>query len=216
MSENYYLLDDMEKYFPDFNRDEYKDKSIEELINICRPYYKEHLPVDVTTWFHVNEPDEKLIYRHGCGKQIVFIRDTIYRGLFFYKEHPEAEDIEVRFNEESCNRYDSFQPMVISTHVSKSVTLPVMEIELKSVGVKLVFRDNFHDWNISIESENDIECDFMGTFTDDDSHYRYCQGFPIEHIHGMYKNNHKKFTICIHTDYQLFTFMWLLRNHLYH
>ena len=27
MSDNYYLLDDMEKYFPNFNRDEYKDKS---------------------------------------------------------------------------------------------------------------------------------------------------------------------------------------------
>ena len=88
--ENYYLLDDMEKYFPNFNREEYEDKSAEELISICRPYYREHLPVDVTTWIRVNKPDEKLIYKDGCGRQICFIRDTICRNLFFYKEYPEV------------------------------------------------------------------------------------------------------------------------------
>ena len=105
--------------------------------------------------------------------------------------------------------------MVISTHRSKSVLLPVMEINLKSVGVKLVFRDNFYNWNVTVESEKDIECDFRGTFTDESYHYCFCEGFPSDRIYGMYKDNHKKFTCCINSDYELFTFMWLLREYLY-
>lgn len=209
---NYYLLDDMEKYFPNFNRNEYEYKSEEELIDICREYYKEHLPVDATTWIRVNIPDDKLIYKEGCGKQIRFIRDIIYRNLFFSKEYPKAE--KDSFDDEQ-EKYNSFQPMVISTHRSKSVILPVMEIDLKSVGVKIILRNNFYNWNITVESEKDIECDFKGTFTDERYHYCFCEGFPKEKIHGIYKDNHKKFTCCIVSDYELFTFMWLLREYLY-
>lgn len=212
MSENYYLLDDMEKYFPDFKREEYEDKTIEELISICKPFYLEHLPVDVTTWYRVNEPDEKLLYKKGCGRQVVLIRDTIYRNLFFDKEYPYLND---SFNEESMKIYEDFQPLVISTHRSKSVILPVMEMKLKRVGVNLVLRDNFYNWNVSVESENDIECDFKNIFTDDRYGYCYCEGFPKERIYGMYKDNHKNFTCCIGDDYKLFTFMWLLKEYLY-
>lgn len=211
--ENYYLLDDMEKYFPNFNREEYESKSAEELISICRPYYREHLPIDVTTWIRVNKPDEKLIYKEGCGRQVCFIRDTIYRRLFFEIEFPSAKDNP--YSDESSKAYEDFQPFVISTHCSKSVILPVMEIDLKSVGVKLVFRNNFYNWNVTVESEKDIECDFKETFTDESYHYCFCEGFPGGRRHGMYKDNHKKFTCCIYNDYELFTFMWLLREYLY-
>lgn len=172
------------------------------MISICRPYYKEHLPVDVTTWIRVNEPDEKLIYKKGCGKQVCFIRDTICRGLFFDNEFPNLKDDP--YSDESSKAYEDFQPMVISTHRSKSVLLPVMEINLKSVGVKFVFRDNFYNCNVTVESENDIDCDFKETFTDENYHYCYCEGIPKDRIHGMYKDNHKKFTCCINNDYELF------------
>lgn len=211
--ENYYILNDMEKYFPNFNKEEYENKSVEELINICRSYYREHLPIDVTTWIRVNKPDEKLLYKKGCGRQVCFIRDTICRNLLFYEEYPEAK--EDRLNDETYRKSEEFQPKVISTHCSKSVTLPVMEIDLKSVSVKLVFRDNFYNWNVTVESEKDIDCDFKGTFTDGNYNYCFCEGFPSERIHGMYKDNHKKFTCCINSDYELFTFMWLLREYLY-
>lgn len=208
-----YLLDDMEKYFPNFKREEYENKTIKELITICRSYYREHLPVDITTWIHVNEPDEKLLYKDGCIKQVCFIRDNICRNLFLFKEYPKAQ--EDNLEDEIYKKSKMFQPMVISTHRSKSVLLPVMEIDLESVGVKLVFRNNFYDWNVTIESQKDIDCDFKGTFIDEDYHYCYCEGFPKDRIHGMYKDNHKKFTFCINSDYELFTFMWLLRDYLY-
>ena len=209
---NHYLLDDMEKYFNDFKREDYESKSEEELIRICRPYYREHLPVDVTAWLRVNEPDEKLLYKKGCVDQVVFIRDKILRNLFFYKEYPETKN---NFDDDACNKCDMFQPLVISEHRSKSVLLPVMEINLKSVGVHIVFIDNFYNWHVTIESENDIDCDFKGTFTDESYHYCFCEGFPKDRIYGMYKDNHKKFTCCINNDYELFTFMWLLREYLY-
>ena len=211
MSEYYYILDDMEKYFPNFNREEYEDKTYEELCAICRPYY-ETIPVDVNAWWNVNEPDEKLIYKDGLGRQIVFIRDEIYSKLFFDKEYPELKG---KYNKETMKAYNAFKPMAISTHMSKSVLLPVMELDLKSVGVKIVLRYNFYNWNVSIESENDIGCDFKDVFSDDNYNYCYCEGFPADRKYGMYKDNHKKFTICIDDDYKLFTFMWLLADYLY-
>lgn len=211
MSEYYYILDDMEKYFPNFNRDEYEDKTYEELCDICRPHYKT-IPVDVMAWIRVNNPDEKLLYKGSLSRQIRLVRDSIYAPIFFNKEHPELVGID---NDQSYKIYNNFQPMVISTHISKSVLLPVMELDLKSVGVKIVLRDNMYNWNVSVESEKDIDCDFKDVFSDYDYHYCYCEGFPKDRIYGMYQNNHKKFTICINDDYRLFTFMWLLADYLY-
>lgn len=211
--ETSYILDHMGKYFPNFNREEYEDKTVEELESICRPHYRENLPVDLQAWFSVNIPEDKMLYKHQATKQIVFIRDTI-QHLFFYKEYPQFRPIDV-FHDDCKKAKDEFIPMVISTHRSKSIELPVVEINLKSVGVKIVLRDNFYDWNVSIESENDIECDFMDTFKDEKYHMCYCQGFPKDRIYGMYKDDHKKFTCYIDNDYTLFTFMWILRDYLY-
>ena len=101
------------------------------------------MPVDVTTWIRVNTPDDKLICKDGQGKQVVFIRDTIVRHMFYEGEW-------------DSKRYDEFQPKVISTHMSKSVLLPVMEIYLKEYGILLTLRNNFYNWNISVESEHEV------------------------------------------------------------
>lgn len=202
-NDNYYLLDDMEKYCPNFKRDKYEDKSKETLIPIFREYYASHLPVDVTTWIRVNEPSKDLIYKEGSGKQIVFLRDVITRGLFYSCENGNYDH----------EKYDSFQPKVISTHTSKSVTLPVMKICLPSVGVEMIFRNNFYDWNVSIKSEKFLDFDHKGLINDDrDCFY---QGFPDEWKFGNYNDNHKQFTICIGSDYDLYAFMFLLKDYLY-
>ena len=220
MSEYYYILDDMEKYFPNFNREEYEDKTYEELCAICRPHYATN-PVDVMAWYKVNESDDKLAYKKYALEQILFIRNEIC-AIFTDKEydvnHPEIKDMDFKTKLDHHVKYrKEHEPMVlaVSTHMSKSVLLPVMEINLKSVGVKILLRNNFYDWNISIESEKDIDCDFKDIFTDDDYKHCFCQGFPEERIYGKYEENHKKFTICIGYDYKLYTFMWLLADYLY-
>jgi len=143
MGENYYLLDDMEKYQEGFNWKAYEHLSIKETLPIFKDFYDKHLPVDVTTWIRVNTPDDKLICKDGQGKQVVFIRDTIVRHMFYEGEW-------------DSKRYDEFQPKVISTHMSKSVLLPVMEIYLKEYGILLTLRNNFYNWNISVESEHEV------------------------------------------------------------
>lgn len=200
MAENYYLLDDMEKYFSDFKREEYEHLSINELKIMGREYYKEHLPIDATTWIRVNEPDEKLIYKDGQCKQVCMVRDNIMYGIFYEGKYERQ-------------KYDKFQPLVIGTHFSKSVLLPVMMMNLGEYGVKIILRNNFYDWNMSVVSDKELNFDFMDTFSDEGT-YCCCQGFPEKYIFGKYEENKKNFTVCVNDDYRLYTFMWLLKRYL--
>lgn len=199
MSDNYYLLDDMEKYQEGFNRKAYEHLTIKETIPIFKDYYDKHLPIDVTTWIRVNTPSDNLIYKDGQGNQIVFIRDTIIRNMFYKGEY-------------DSKKYDECQPKVISTHRSKSVLLPVMEIDLLEYGIRLTFRNNFYNWNVSVESEQEVVFDHKGIINDESYHYCFCEGFPNDKIFGKYEDNKKKFTICIDDDYNLYIFMFLLKD----
>ena len=199
---HYAILGDMKKYIKDFNSDDYDmsytgdtDPSV---IKYVRNYYASHLPVDVTAWIRVNKPDENLIYKDGLGKQVCFVRDILCNLLF--SNYNEKEDNPV---------------MVISTHMSKSVLLPVFQITIPKHGLEIILRYNFYNWKVSIASKQPIECDFMGLF---DTKQRipaiYCEGFPDGKVYGCYAENQSKFTFEIDTDYNLYTFMFLLSKHL--
>lgn len=204
---DYCIYDDLEKYCPEFEKDKFKKMPDEEVIEFARNYYKNHLPVNITAWLRVNEPDERLIYKKCFSQQIRFIRDNISCDLFYGVENVDVAD----YYDQA--RYEAFQPVVIGTHMSKSVLLPVMEITLKTVGVKMILRDNFYDWCVSIESDNDINCDFKGLITDRQGFY---EGFPKNKIYPPYtKDNKKRFSFCIGSDYDLYVLMFLLRDYLY-
>ena len=198
---HYALLEDMQKYIPNFNPSYYEsvgDKTDLPVIEFLRNHYNTHLPVDVTAWIRVNEPDENLIYKDGLGKQLCFVRDTLCQ-IFFpdYKER------------------DKNLPMVISTHRSKSVLLPVYQIKLKKYGIEIILRYNFYDWKVSIASKTPIECDFMGLFDEGQKIPSiYCEGFPENKVYGSYSENKSRFTVEIRNDYKLYTFMFLLKKYL--
>lgn len=205
--ENYSILEDLGKYYPKFNRSEFEKMDDAFVMSLARNYYKNHLPVDVTAWYRVNHPDEKLIFKDGLSKQICFIRDDISCGLFYGLENA---DINGEFD---SKRYEALQPVVIGTHRSKSVLLPVMELTLKSVGIKMVFRNNFYDWCVSVESDYDINCDFKGLITDCEGFF---EGFPPSRVYPPYsKKNKKRFSFCIGNNYDLYTLMFLLKDYLY-
>ena len=42
--------------------------------------------------------------------------------------------------------------------------------------------------------------------------YCYFQGFPEELQFGPYSENKRKFSMCVGTDYELFTLVWLIRR----
>jgi len=198
------LLDDMEKYDNKFDRSTYEHLPDEVGIPIFRAYYDRHLPVDVTTWIRVNTPDENLIYKSGLGKQVHMIRDLIMRNIFYDRG---GDDL---------SAYRAFQPNVVGTHCSKSVLLPVMEINLQKYDIILTLRNNFYNWNISVESENEVLMDHKGIINDDSYDYCFCEGFDLKKKFGKYEDNKKQFTICIVDDYSLYTFMYLLKDWLIH
>lgn len=199
---HYSILEDMEKYIKDFNPNDY-DRTImgptdPAVIEYAKNYYATHLPVDVTAWIRVNKPDDNLIYKDGLGQQVCFVRDTLCNLLF--SDYNEKENNPV---------------MVISTHTSKSVLLPVYQINLPS-GIEIILRNNFYDWKVSITSKEPIRCDFMGLFDMDQIiPATYCEGFPENKVYPSYSDNHSNFTCEIRTDYDLYTFMFLLTDYLY-
>ena len=198
---HYSELEDMKKYIQGFNPDDYEscaDRTDPSVTSFVRDYYDKHLPVDVTAWIRVNEPDKKLIYAKGLGNQVCFVRDVLCEMLM-----PTYED------------FINNQPMVISTHYSKSVKLPVYQINMEKYGIEMVLRYNFYDWKISVKSDKPLNFDYMGLFDpNEEISDLYCEGFPKNKVYGSYEQNHSQFTIEIGSRYNLYTFVFLLKNYL--
>ena len=157
-----------------------------------------HLPVDVTAWIRANEPDENLIYAKGLGDQVCFVRDTLCQLL-----------------SSTYEEWHNNPPLVISTHYSKSVKLPVFQINLEKYGIEMVLRYNFYDWKISIKSDKPLDFDYMGLINPkQEIPYYCCEGFPRDKVYGSYGQSHSQFTIEIGSHYDLYTFFFLLKNYL--
>lgn len=161
-------------------------------------------------WWSNNEPDECLIYRHGLGKQCVFVRDTIMLNLFLgiATDYHKYKD----YSDEHSKLYESFHPSVIGTHTSKSVKLPVFEMDMsEKLGIKIVLRNNFYDWCISVESENEIDCDWLRLINP--TIKGYFEGFPKNRIYAPYsETNRKNFSVVLNGEYEVYTFMYILKN----
>lgn len=198
---HYAVLADMQKYIEGFNPDDYEscvEATDPSVIEYARNYYDEHLPVDVTAWIRVNEAEKSLIYAKGLEDQVCFVRD--YLCPLLRSTYKECRDN---------------QPQVISTHYSKSVKLPVFQINLEKYGIEMVLRCNFYNWKISVKSDKPLDFDYMGLFNPiEEIPYYYCEGFPRDKVYGSYEQSHSQFTIEIDSRYNLYTFIFLLRNYL--
>ncbi|WCF11591.1 hypothetical protein NDS46_30055 (plasmid) [Paenibacillus thiaminolyticus] len=152
--------------------------------------------IDLQNWSIKNEPSKEMFFHIYYWNQILFVRDRLTavfgsivdgRGLI----------------------------NVVGTHVSKSIVLPVYQIEVKELGLLLTMRGNFYDWKVSVLSKTPIVCDFMNLIDGSkkwSSHY--CEGFKNEQIFGSYNENKREFTVEISDDFSLYTFIWLLVRHL--
>jgi len=198
---HYAILDDMKKYLKDFNPEEYErtwNTTDQSVLEYLRDYYAKHLPVDVTAWIRANTPDEKFLYAQQVGKQVSFVRDIICP--LFYGSYQECE---------------KYPPMVISTHKSKSVLLPVYQISVPKYGLEIILRNNFYDWKVSIKCNTELNFDTMGLFDmTNQIHPVFCEGFPEDKVYDWYLADHKQFTVEIRDDYKLYTFMYLIKNYL--
>jgi len=159
-------------------------------------------PVQLQKWANENEPD-KMLWKNGYWNQIKFIRDYVPR-IFLPKE-----DINI------YEKYMLIQEsiMVISTHFSKSIELPVYRFIIKDV--TFVVRYNFYNWKISIDSPFDINADFMNIFNSDINHNQiYCEGFPPDLIFKSFSESKKRFTIELSDNYKVYTFFWIFNNYI--
>lgn len=155
---------------------------------------------NIQEWAVENEPSKEMIYYRGYWDQILFVRDVLSNILYDIKT---ANDFDIVRN----------RITVISTHTSKSIKLPVFKLEVPEYNLTIVMRYNFYDWKISILCDDEITCDFMNLFDENETiSHLYCEGFPKEFVLPSFSDNNKKFTVEIRNNYHLHTFFWILKN----
>jgi len=147
--------------------------------------------MDLQTWIANNPVASEMLWKGSAENQLKFMRDTIGELLWEVKENPEVK--------------------VISTHRSKSISLPVYQFTMN--GIIFILRDNFYNWKVSVVSQQDINVDFGKLFDPSiEIHSCYCEGFPEEFVFGSYNKSKKMFTIDLRDQYQVYLFVWLVRQ----
>lgn len=141
-----------------------------------------------------NIPDN-MIYKNAAWKQDMFIRDTI------------------------CFELLKTQGFVVSEHRSKSIELPVYGFIMRN-GVKVIARDNFYDWKLSIEVPKPLPKGFIPDeiltwHNNEDIPSCYLEGFKEEWAWPAYDPNSEaqtRFTIEIYGNYDFYMLMFMLKN----
>lgn len=101
--------------------------------------------------------------------------------------------------------------MVISTHFSKSVELPVVQMTRPDLGLVLTMRNNFYNWKLSVSTPKPFKADFTGLFYEypprdpgwsgDHLSSCYFEGFPEDLVYGYRgKGRTEKWSAEIHTN----------------
>ncbi|MBR5621158.1 hypothetical protein IKW75_01585 [Candidatus Saccharibacteria bacterium] len=166
-------------------------------------YYDGELPVSLEKWAKKFQPGESLIYRGMAVQQVDFVKWMV-RDLFLREQEHKGERIETN---------------VISTHISKSVVLPVYQILCKGGGneTEIIMRGNFYDWKVSVSTKGNkfIKEDWIHLFRLTDLEEKVsrscCEGFPSDKIYGSFDDNPGQFTVEIFNDYKLYAFMLVVK-----
>lgn len=156
------------------------------------------------SWINAHLVDDEMRWKGAFGHQMSFIRDRLVplmgEGLIWQEQEAIVD--------------------VISTHRSKSIILPVVEVTRQDLGLRFTMRDNFHNWKLSVRSEKPIEADFAGLFhttppldkkyTGDALASVYFEGFPEDRIYRYYEENKREFSAEIDGDNALWTTVYLI------
>ena len=140
-------------------------------------------------WANAHEPKDEMLWKRGYWDQIVFVRDEIHR-LFV-----------VTYEESKKNPV-----MVVSTHTSKSIELPVYSIKIPGIEVRM--RYNFYDWKVSIRSDLPVPDVFHNIINKGEKvHQVYFEGFQNDWIFGSYREDPHQFSVEIGNEYNLYAFI---------
>lgn len=156
------------------------------------PLHEEGVPLQ--EWADAHNPGDEMLWRPGFWKQITFVRDHIHR--LFVVTYVESKKNPV---------------MVVSTHTSKSIELPVYSIKIPGIEVRM--RYNFYDWKVSIRSELPVPDVFHNIIKRDEKvHQVYFEGFQDDWIFGSYNQDPRRFSVEIGNAYDLYAFILAIND----
>lgn len=156
-------------------------------------------------WVNEQICGDEMLWKGAFGTQIEFIRDEltplVESGMNFYE------------------RKDEQIARVISTHTSKSITLPVVQITRQDFSISFTVRNNFFGWKLTVLSEEPIKADFGPLFktipppepdyTGDELRSVYFEGFPENLVCGYHSQNKRQWSASIGGDFALWTVVFL-------
>lgn len=158
-------------------------------------------------WISEQIVADEMLWKGAWGDQVQFVRDSLAhlvgRGLS-YKQFKTAD-----------------VATVISTHRSKSIALPVYELARADLGLRLVLRNNFYDWKLSVISEDPVVADFEGLFrttspiepayTGNELASVYFEGFPRSLVFGYYaESDRRQWSAAIGGDSAMWTTVFII------
>jgi hypothetical protein len=160
---------------------------LDQLIDLAKEYYGDQV-LDLDVWRDINKPKVSMVYYEAFYEHLSFIEELKY--LLSERRRPVIAN-------------------VVSTHRSKSITLPVIMFEVGKV--KIYMRYNFHNWSVSVDSHYILDIREISSYAASiKTEAVYCEGFKDEWIFEKYDSNHKQFTLSLTSNYQMYTFMYLL------
>lgn len=149
------------------------------------------------SWLRKDVIDDKMYYKKPAEWQEIFVRDDVCLGLL------------------------NVPVFAISTHCSKSITLPVYGFTMRN-GIKVICRDNFYDWKVSVQIPDNYEViknaipeDLVNDGYKNDISDCYFEGFKKEWCFPAYNPDNTeqhKFSIEVYGDYRLYTLLYILKN----
>lgn len=149
------------------------------------------------SWLRNDEVDDKMIYKNAAERQEIFIRDDV--GAYL---------LEVPV-------------FVISEHRSKSITLPVYGFTMRN-GIKVICRDNFYDWKVSVQlpkcreyGDIVVPRDLVSDGYREDIVDCYFEGFKNEWVFPAFEpddDKQKAFSIEVADDYRLYALLYNLKH----
>lgn len=152
------------------------------------------MSTDLQEWANEHAPGDEMYFKNGYWDQICFVRDEL--GWLFRIMGDRAP------------------VTVVSSHTSKSITLPVYEI--KAHGMTIRMRNNFFNWVVSVEVDETRSWGVPDKFRDlfdreNVVNPLYAEGFRSEWVHTSYAEDRRQFTVALNSRFELWTFCWLLR-----
>lgn len=151
-------------------------------------------------WLMEHQPADNMLWKKAFWNTYVFWRDTVI-PMFILDKNKSWDKI--------CEEMDRYTE-IVGQHTSKSIINPVLKITYK--GTEIVFRYNFYDYEIAVVSNKLVSIPMDGLFRSAKASFFY-QGFPNCYVlNERYESDKCRFMASLGTDYQFYTFMFLLKH----